>query len=441
MRNVQHLAASIDLSFTAFREKLTFSTWLIIAAANLFTLLFERAYLSSHYDTLEVRLIVCLMILPLFTHGTQLFQFIRPYHKAYFLISAFLLLPFMFSLMLLLNQPTPFSRSYSSSIFLYEYFIASFIFTGLFSRLQIVALLQVFAYLLCLPLVLLLNPNGIANLLQITLGMVAVQATSLSYSLLTHRNMNFVAEEKIAAAYSIGASVAHEIRTPLLTIKNLAIASERSLRGQTEQKTKGSYDSITEHMKTIQSEVAHSNTVIDMLLLNTRSGNLQIADEPIVVSTLVKDAIERFPFNNRAEKSLMSIRELADFQLQGSHLLLLHAVMNLMKNSLAATASHGEKKIEIAYGISPNNSQAFLDVIDNGPGVDRQLENSIFQSFVTTSTAGVGSGIGLPFSRSVVYQMGGDLQYERIDSHTHFVMRFKKFDLIPQAARTHSSPH
>ena len=440
MKNLKSLLASIDISFAALRDKLTISTWLIILSANLITVFFERSFLTPHHDTLLLRLIVCLAILPLFSSKTVYFKLIQPYHKAYFLFSAFLLLPFMFSLMLLLNQETQDSSSAVNSIWFFEYFIASSIFTGLVSRLRVAATLHVVAFLVCLPFVI-AESQSFKSIGPIVLGMLAVQITSLSYSLLTHRNMNFVSQEKISAAYSVGASVAHEIRTPLLTIKNLAIACEKSIEHLKASGGTNSTERIRENLKTIQKEVEHSNTVIDMLLINTRSGDLLMADEPIVVSKLLREVIERYPFNNRTERKLITINGGIDFKIFGSQLLLLHAIMNLVKNSLAATQMNTMKKIEIRYGLSDKPTAAYIDVVDSGPGVNPALGNRVFRSFVTTSTAGVGSGIGLPFCKSVVTQMGGKLSYCRIDSRTHFIMKFSRYELHNALAPPHSSPH
>jgi signal transduction histidine kinase len=51
-----------------------------------------------------------------------------------------------------------------------------------------------------------------------------------------------------------------------------------------------------------------------------------------------------------------------------------------------------------------------IAVSDNGPGVDAEIAQSLFDAFVTTKASGM--GLGLAISRSIVDAHGGRLWHE-----------------------------
>jgi|GEM_PF-1052568 len=52
-----------------------------------------------------------------------------------------------------------------------------------------------------------------------------------------------------------------------------------------------------------------------------------------------------------------------------------------------------------------------FDVADNGPGLDEQIRNRVFEPFVTTKPVGQSTGLGLAISYGIVAQHGGSLQF------------------------------
>jgi two-component system sensor histidine kinase PilS (NtrC family) len=80
---------------------------------------------------------------------------------------------------------------------------------------------------------------------------------------------------------------------------------------------------------------------------------------------------------------------------------LLHQVVwNLCQNA----ASHGNAGSEPVYirlqgGHSGASRTPYLDIIDNGPGVDPEVADEIFEPFFTTG--GSGTGLGLYIAREI----------------------------------------
>jgi signal transduction histidine kinase len=79
-------------------------------------------------------------------------------------------------------------------------------------------------------------------------------------------------------------------------------------------------------------------------------------------------------------------------------------LLNLLKNAVEALPEGGT--VTIATGHADHN--AFIDVHDDGPGLDDEAASSLFRPFSTTKGP-AGTGLGLAVSRRLARMLGGDL--------------------------------
>ncbi|MEJ2004885.1 MAG: ATP-binding protein, partial [Cyclobacteriaceae bacterium] len=81
-------------------------------------------------------------------------------------------------------------------------------------------------------------------------------------------------------------------------------------------------------------------------------------------------------------------------------------LINLVKNAVEALEDADEPKIILSCGT--HDERAFIEISDNGPGMDDKLLDQIFVPFFSTKSAG--SGIGLSLSRQIMRAHQGKLQ-------------------------------
>lgn len=108
--------------------------------------------------------------------------------------------------------------------------------------------------------------------------------------------------------------------------------------------------------------------------------------------------------------------------------LLLQVVQNLLKNAVEAIPdSNGQIIIETAFkqGIRLNIGQHTQEklplqfsIIDNGLGVPEQIEDDIFEPFVTSKFAG--SGLGLCLVSKIISDHSGVVEYNRVQNKSIF---------------------
>lgn len=93
-------------------------------------------------------------------------------------------------------------------------------------------------------------------------------------------------------------------------------------------------------------------------------------------------------------------------------------LINLLTNSLHALENIPEKQISITAEIKEN--RIFMQISDNGNGIDKEIENKVFLPFFTTRKEG--AGIGLTLSKNIVEAHGGYLDFRNQNEKTTFVI-------------------
>jgi two-component system, LuxR family, sensor kinase FixL len=97
--------------------------------------------------------------------------------------------------------------------------------------------------------------------------------------------------------------------------------------------------------------------------------------------------------------------------LRGTRVELQQVLVNLIVNAIDAMRGAGVAQPRIELGVArAGRARVRLSVIDNGPGVDRAMHESIFQASTTTKPGGL--GMGLMMCRTIVESHGGVLELD-----------------------------
>jgi signal transduction histidine kinase len=90
-------------------------------------------------------------------------------------------------------------------------------------------------------------------------------------------------------------------------------------------------------------------------------------------------------------------------------------LLNLLSNAVKFSPSR-DGLVRVALTLEPERVR--VDVTDNGVGVDPRDHDSIFEKFRqvgdTLTDKPRGTGLGLPISRQIVRQFGGELRVESV---------------------------
>jgi signal transduction histidine kinase len=65
-----------------------------------------------------------------------------------------------------------------------------------------------------------------------------------------------------------------------------------------------------------------------------------------------------------------------------------------------------------------------VSIIDNGPGIPKDMQDKIFDAFFTTKPIGKGTGLGLDVVRNIVNQHNGKIDLTSRPGETIFKVSF-----------------
>lgn len=252
----------------------------------------------------------------------------------------------------------------------------------------------------------------------------------------------------LADPMATAASIAHEMRTPLATIRSQTRLLARSLPELIAGYRPAHQGALAAHQlqhlgeiaRSIDAEVSRSNFIVDMLLASARDGVLQRENfAPHSISVCIDEAMACYPFSG-SERAQVRVTISNEYSFHGSDVLLMFVLYNLLKNALQAVKVNGSGSVEVAcYSQGQLN---WLVVTDTGHGIAPDVLPHVFEPFYTTQGNG-GTGMGLAFCKRVVTAFGGEIGCEsEAGRYTRVVISLPRIKPLPRhAARKHIAEH
>jgi signal transduction histidine kinase len=232
----------------------------------------------------------------------------------------------------------------------------------------------------------------------------------------------------LADPLEVAATIAHEMRTPLATIRNqsrilsrclpdLLAGYQRAVEAKLVAPTlsMAQLQYLQQINQYIENEISRSNFIVDMMLASARAGTLVRSDfANHSIKKCVDEALASYPFET-AMREKVRVRGSEDFTFFGSDVLLMYVLYNLFKNALHAIKAAGRGEVEIRL------AGRQLMITDTGSGIPDDILPHVFEPFYSTG----GTGMGLAFCRKVITAFGGNIQCEsQAGKYTRFALSF-----------------
>ena len=217
--------------------------------------------------------------------------------------------------------------------------------------------------------------------------------------------------QKIAAG--LARTLAHEVKNPLSGIKG----SAQTL------KSKYSDDFSKKFLKIIEDETDRLNEIVTKILTP--------AKKPSFAYFNLHETLQRvLALTNAEANDNLNIERDYDPsipEIYGDKNLFIQAVINIVRNALQACSDFSETpqlgiKTHITYRQPINGNihatLAEIEISDNGPGIDSELQDQIFFPMVSSKESG--SGIGLSIAQDIIRIHGGAISFDRKNNQTIF---------------------
>jgi len=259
--------------------------------------------------------------------------------------------------------------------------------------------------------------------LQVTLDFIQEKGNQIG-ALLTLRDAESVrriedeieTSRRLSASSRITRGVAHEVKNPINAIVLHLQLLQHKLR-EVDPDSK-------RHMNIIDSEIHRLDRVVQILVDFTRQRDLHI--EEVDLRRIIEEVLLLATPDAEAH-SVHIVRQLPPDPLK------VKADIDFMKQALLNVVINGEQAMPsggtLALTARRENSDALVEIRDEGTGIPKDVQDKIFELYFTTKKGG--SGIGLAQTYQIMQWHYGSVEFETAeDQGTTFRLR------IPLTAST-----
>lgn len=215
-------------------------------------------------------------------------------------------------------------------------------------------------------------------------------------------------EESFTRLSDFSADLAHELRTP---IHSLRMQAEVSL---------GKARSADEYRELLESNLEEyerlSRMIADMLFLaKANHGLLMPNQEAVELMDLCRGLIEYYGL--LADEIALDLSGEA-VAVNGDRLMLQRAIGNLLLNAIQHTPQGGQVRLRVSRAVD----RLRLSIANTGAPIPAELLGRIFERFVRPAGDREGNGLGLAIARSIILAHGGTISVRSDEQLTEFVI-------------------
>jgi signal transduction histidine kinase len=249
-------------------------------------------------------------------------------------------------------------------------------------------------------------------------------------------NRERIETTKLNTLKTMGASIAHELRTPLSAIKFYTegiqqymgdlttvykLSKEKGL--SVPQISKRQFNLLEKSLDEVIGEVNHAKNIIDLMLTNISLSNIHTENfSTCSIQHCIQIMMQRYSCSDEQKKLIQWDDKATDFTFYGDEIYIVHVLFNLLKNALYFIEKKGTGNITIRSEKGHEYNKLYFK--DTGSGIAKRDVKHIFNKFYTKNTH-QGSGIGLAFSKMVMLAHKGDITCRSEEGqYTEFCLSF-----------------
>jgi two-component system response regulator PhcR len=242
------------------------------------------------------------------------------------------------------------------------------------------------------------------------------EAVALYRAQATERLVN---EGRVAALREAIGFLAHELNTPLATVRGYvgSVAARALPAGEGAEPGVARFSEdhpgeILMALERAERRALYCQSLVSTFVQSARDAYPGAQPQSVSASSLVVALLDEFPFEEN-ERGCVTSDIRSDFHLPGRRDLLYLVLCTLMKNALIALRGRPGAQLCLRVGsdaAAPRGRQAWMQFEDNGPGIPPEVLAKLTREPVTTRAASGGNGMGLMFCHRVMSSLHGAIE-------------------------------
>lgn len=205
------------------------------------------------------------------------------------------------------------------------------------------------------------------------------------------------------------ANISHDLKTPITSIGGYV---EFMLDGNLEK------DKMDKYLKTVKSNVNYMNKLIDDLFLFTKLDmeKFESSFEKVNIKMYMEDIVEEFKFVLEEENINLNYRKTVEDNIFVN--IDAKMIHRCIRNIIGNAVKYGvvEKNLKIEIDLYDNKDNVYIDIKDNGPGIEKDKLSHIFERFYRIdkerSKDLMSTGLGLAIAKEIVETNNGEIFVE-----------------------------
>lgn len=233
-------------------------------------------------------------------------------------------------------------------------------------------------------------------------GPLEVQTLATEFNHLQDRIEGQMSElkQEAEARDALMAHVAHDLRTPLTSIRGFLEAVKDGVATGHE---------LDRSVQIAWEETLRLQRLVNRLLRATRIRSEEVHMGPLSIVDVVRKTVDRINPVLEQKRLTLVWDERQDETIWGNEDYLMEALLNLIDNAVKWSPAHGT----ITIATKRQDSQVLVRVMDEGPGIPKELLPRAFERFVTgDASRQQSSGLGLFIVEEVAHQHHGWVRLE-----------------------------
>jgi len=206
-------------------------------------------------------------------------------------------------------------------------------------------------------------------------------------------------QNRLSLLGEMSAQLAHEINQPLATIANYAVAGKLQLQSVEPS------SALTPLFQEILEQSQRAAQVLIAVRAILQPDPLDMGD--IDVEQLITKLEPSLRFLCAPHQVTLTVSTTKSLAVRLNSILFEQVIFNLVKNSIQALTESDRPVKRITITSTEVEGRLLIEIEDNGPGIQAENAERIFESLFTTKAEGL--GIGLSLCRSVIERFNGKL--------------------------------